>query len=262
MTRPKFTIITICFNNLEDLQKTCLSIEAQTVVPFEHWVINGSTQADIAQWAAQSPQPAYRKFLHEKDKGISDAMNKGIARAEGEILHLLHAGDLYAHAQVLEKVGAAFLANPATQWLSGKMQLHRGGLPVVVGKPFDPQKIYRGMRSVFHPTWFVRPSVYVQTGTFHLQWKIAMDYDLLCRMPAEGYLFLPEPLVVFDDQGISTQHYLAAVAENIAVYESYHGFSFKARLWAFRLRCLHWLLLTPLGKWLFAWKKKMGWENV
>src|ERR1700760_2512236 len=90
------SVITICFNNLADLQQTCASIDRQTVLPDEHWVINGSTQTDIAQWLEQNPQPSYRKWINERDKGISDAFNKGISKATCGITHLLHAGDVYA----------------------------------------------------------------------------------------------------------------------------------------------------------------------
>jgi GT2 family glycosyltransferase len=52
------SVITICFNNLADLQKTCASVDMQTRLPDEHWVINGSTTDEIAQWLLQTPQPA------------------------------------------------------------------------------------------------------------------------------------------------------------------------------------------------------------
>jgi GT2 family glycosyltransferase len=54
------SIITICFNNLPELQKTCASVDAQTIHPEEHWVINGSTNADIEEWLLQTPQPVQK----------------------------------------------------------------------------------------------------------------------------------------------------------------------------------------------------------
>jgi hypothetical protein len=68
-------------------------------------------------------------------------------------------------------------------------------------------------------------------------------------------------MVRFDDTGISAKQYLASLDENRLVYESYVGYSLPCRLWQFRLRSLHYLLQTELGKQLFRWKKKLGGEN-
>ena len=74
----RISIITICFNNLDDLKATCASVDGQTVHPYEHIIIDGSTKSDIKEFLENNPQPSYRKWLCERDKGISDAFNKGI----------------------------------------------------------------------------------------------------------------------------------------------------------------------------------------
>jgi glycosyltransferase involved in cell wall biosynthesis len=208
------SVITICFNNPADLQRTCASIDSQLRKPDEHWVINGSTTPDIEQWLLHTPQPAYRKWINEKDKGISDAFNKGIQHANFEVTHLLHAGDSYADNDVLETVAAVFEINPSIQWLSGNTEMMRGGKKVIVGKPFDRNKLYRGMRSVSHPTWFVRKEVYNRTGMFSDVYKIAMDYDLMCRIAGEPYFYLNKVIVAFDDTGISSVNYLRSLEES------------------------------------------------
>ncbi|MEO8174916.1 MAG: glycosyltransferase, partial [Sediminibacterium sp.] len=255
------SVITICFNNLTDLQKTCASIDMQTRLPDEHWVINGSTTDEIAQWLQQTPQPAYRKWINERDKGISDAFNKGIGKANGEITHLLHAGDSYASGDVLETVEQFFISNPGIQWISGNIQLIRAGRPVVVGKPFEKEKLYRGMRSVSHPTWFVKKEVYARIGTFSNEYKIGMDYDLMCRIACEPYAYLDKTITVFDDTGISSTNYLRSMQESRKIYESYFGFSPRLVAWQFRLKLLHYLLQTSFGKGLFGLKKGLGFEN-
>lgn len=255
------SVITICFNNLTDLQKTCATIDAQSVSPDEHWVINGSSIKDIEQWLIHTPQPAYRKWINERDHGIADAFNKGIKHAMGEITHLLHAGDVYASNDVLKKVTAFFEQHPSVQWISGNIQLVRAGLPVIVGKPFEKSKLYRGMRSVAHPTWFVKKEVYGRIGNFNPLYKIAMDYDLLCRIANEPYLYMDRVMVIFDDAGISNTKYLDSLIENRKIYESYFGFSFRLVLWQFRLQLLHFVLATSMGRWVFRIKKKLGLEN-
>jgi glycosyltransferase involved in cell wall biosynthesis len=255
------SVISICFNNLADLQKTCASIDMQTRLPDEHWVINGSTTDEIAEWLSQVPQPSYRKWVNERDKGISDAFNKGVGKANSEIVHLLHAGDTYASNDVIETVHRFFAEHPGVQWVTGNMQLMRAGKPVIVGKPFEKDKLYRGMRSVSHPTWFVKKEVYGRIGPFNTEYKIGMDYDLMCRIANEPYGYLDKTIAVFDDTGISSTSYLRSLEESRKIYESYFGYSARLVLWQTRLRLLHHLLQTSLGKWLFGLKKKLGLEN-
>ncbi len=255
------SVVTICFNNLADLQKTCASVDAQTRLPEEHWIINGSSTKDIADWLDTTPQPPYRKWLNERDGGISDAFNKGIERATHSITHLLHAGDRYASNQVIEKVSRYFAEHPEVQWISGNIQLNRGGKTVIVGKPFEPGKLYRGMRSVSHPTWFVKKEVYGRIGGFSSKYKIGMDYDLMCRIANEPYGYLNEVIAVFDDTGISSTQYLNALKESRKIYTSYFGYSWKLVVWQFRLKILHYLLQSPFGKSLYHLKKTIGLEN-
>jgi glycosyltransferase involved in cell wall biosynthesis len=256
------SVITICFNNLADLRSTCASVDRQTTLPAEHWIINGSTTTDIEKWLSQTPQPTYRRWVNEGDKGIADAFNKGIHKITHGIIHLLHAGDRYAGDDVLTAVSNFFATTPSVQWISGKIMLLRGGELTVVGKPFDITKLYRGMRSVLHPTWFVRREVYGRIGLFNGDYRIAMDYDMMCRIANEPYAFINITTTYFDNTGISSVKYLDSLKENIKVYESHFGYSLKCRLWQFRLKLLHLLLQTSIGKWLYRIKKKAGLENV
>lgn len=254
------SVITICFNNLADLQATCASVDRQERHPDEHYIINGSTTPDIQEWLERTPQAVYRKWISEPDKGIADAFNKGISLAGGEVTHLLNSGDLYASADVTAAVMQVFESDPAVQWTSGNLSMMRGGQSVTVGKPFAKDKLYRGMRSVLHPTWFVRKEVYGRIGGFK-DYRIAMDYDLMCRIADEPYHYIDKTITVFDDTGISSTAYLRALKETRTVYESYHGWSMPMALWQLRLKTLHHLLNTGLGKWLFRIKKKLGGEN-
>jgi glycosyltransferase involved in cell wall biosynthesis len=258
---PGISVITICFNNLADLQKTCVSVDGQTRLPDEHWVVNGSSTHDIEQWLLNTPQPAYRKWLNERDEGISDAFNKGIAQAGSSITHLLNSGDVYAARDVLEAVEKIFAADPQLQWISGNIAITRGGKAVTVGKAFDKNKLYRGMRSVSHPTWFVKKEVYARVGLYDSRYKIAMDYDMMCRIADEPYQYLDKLIVRFDDTGVSSANYLKSLDENKKVFIAHFGPSAKLNAWQLRLKVLHHLLQTGFGRWLYAVKKKLGLEN-
>ena len=256
------SVITICFNNPEDLIRTCASVDVQTIKPFEHWIINGSTNNKIAEWIEKTPQPSYRKWINERDKGIADAFNKGIDKSNGDVVHILNSGDTYASDDIIESVTKSFEQDKSIQWVSGKIKLKRSGEWIEIGKPFNPLKLYRGMRSVSHPTWFVKKAVYERVGGYNSEYKIAMDYDMMCRIAKEPYSFIDKTIACFDDTGISSSQYLKSLKENIRVYEAHAGYSLKCRIWQFRLKLIYLLLQSSIGKQLFLLKKKMRMENV
>lgn len=250
----QLSVITICFNNLSDLQSTCSSVDAQSVKPYEHYIIDGSSNKDIAEWLQNTPQPHYRKWLCERDKGISDAFNKGLSLSTGSLIHILNSADIYYANAVIENVLVYFNKNTGIQWASGNILMKRAGIWVQIGVPFDPSQLYKGMRSVSHPTWFLKKELYKKLGNFSLDLKIAMDYDLMCRLKNEPYGYMNETIVKFDDGGVSTNQYLKSLKENVKVYESYYRFSLAARAWQFRLSILYYLLQSMFGKFLYAIK--------
>ncbi len=252
----KITIVTICFNDVDGLIKSCASVDMQISKPYQHIIINGSTTKVVEEWYNNTSQPSFRSIINERDRGISDAFNKGIQLVEDGVVHLLNSGDMYASDQVLSLVQSTFQNHPAIQWVSGKITLKRAGMWVDVGKPFDPEQLFKGMRSVSHPTWFVRKEVYNRIGLFNEDYKIAMDYDLMCRIKDEPYLFLNQVIARFDDTGVSSVQYLKSLKQNIEVYESHFGFSLLCRLWQFRQKLFYYFLETLIGKFIFKIKSK------
>jgi glycosyltransferase involved in cell wall biosynthesis len=258
----RISIITICFNNLSDLIKTCTSVDSQELKPYEHIIIDGSTKPDIKNYLESTAQPAYRKWICERDKGISDAFNKGILKATGDIVYLLNSGDTIYDATVLAKVANTFQQNADITWCHGKLHLLRGGLWVDIGKPFEKDKLYRGMRGTLHPTMYVRKELYSKHGLYDVDLKMAMDYDFLCRIADEKFSFVDYPLATFDPTGVSTGNYLKAMKESFSQYRKYYGASVKQTLWGWRLTLLHYLLESSLGKLLYRAKVKLGKENA
>lgn len=257
----KLSIITICYNNLLQLQQTCLSVDEQTEKPFEHCIVNGSTEPEIKNWLLQSNQPSYRKWINESDDGIADAFNKGIEHSTGEIIYLLNSGDTIYDNIVLQKVIQMFTSDSSIMWCNGKLKLLRGGIWVLIGKPFEKEKLYRGMRGVLHPTIYVRKEVYIRKGLFDTKLKFAMDYDLLCRIANEKNVFINAPLAIFDPTGLSTTNYIKATKEAAKVYKKYFRNSLKLILWQWRLFFLHHLLNSRFGYLLYKMKVKLKLEN-
>lgn len=254
---PTISVVTICFNDLEELKKTISSVNEQTLVPTEHLIINASTKPDINNWFVNYPQPNFRRLVNMENLQIAGSFNKGIEEAKGAYIHLLNSGDLYASNDVLKTVDHFLAQNPEANWISAKLKTIRNGLMVEIGKPFDAKQLYKGMRSISHPTWFVKKTVYTKVGDYRATYKIAMDYDMLCRIKNEPYAFLNFTTTYFDNTGISSVKYLDSLKENILVYENNFGYSLKCRLWQFRQKILYQFLNTGFGRLVFKVKTNL-----
>jgi glycosyltransferase involved in cell wall biosynthesis len=256
------TVITICFNNLQDVITTCQSVDMQELPPFEHYIIDGSSSAEIKTHLENHPQPAYRKWLCEPDNGIYDAINKGIKHASGNIVVMLNSGDSFYDAKAIANASAAFDNDAALQWLHSKYKLLRGNQWVIIGKPFEKNKLYRGMRSICHQTMFVKKQLHDKYGLYSTTEKIAADYDFLCRIAVEKFIFLETPLINFAPSGISSSGYFLALAETKKVYERNFGKSILLNLWQIRLKALFYLLHSPIGNFLYKIKTRIKLENL
>ena len=258
----RISIITICRNNLEELISTCKSVEEQDLKPFEHFIVDGSDNENIKNWLIQNNNTSYRSFISEPDQGISDAFNKGIKNTRGDILVMLNSGDTLFDKTVLKLVSKTFMNNLETKWVHGMLNLLRGGVWVNIGKPFDKNKLYRGMRSTFHPTMYLRRELYERYGVYDLNLKIAMDYDMLCRIANEKFSFIKYPLAKFDPAGISSERYKEATKEAFQCYSKYFGTSIKQKVWLQRQLLLHLLITSKIGKTLYKLKVKLKMENL
>lgn len=256
------SVITICYNNLRELIETITSIDGQSQKPFEHLVVDGSTNTDIKNYLEQNLQPSYRKWILEKDNGISDAFNKGVRNSTGDIIVMLNSADAFYDHNTISTVSKAFESNPSIEWLHGKYKIHRGTIWVIIGKPFNKNKLYRGMRSICHQSMFLKKSLHDKYGLYDTNEKIGMDYDFLCRIKGEPYSFLPVPLVIFAPAGTSSSNYLKSLQDTRRIYEKHFGKSLKLWFWQIRLKVLYYLLTSPIGNFLYKIKTRLKLENM
>ena len=99
----KISIITICFNAADDLKKTIKSVRGQVFNDYEYIVVDGGSK-DATSEIIKSNADVITKWVSEPDKGIYDAMNKGIKMATGDWVIMMNAGDVFADSQVLTNV--------------------------------------------------------------------------------------------------------------------------------------------------------------
>lgn len=256
------TVITICYNNLQDVMATCQSVDMQALKAFDHLIIDGSSNNEIKNYLENNHGPAYRRWICEPDNGIADAFNKGIQNAQGNILVMLNAGDSFYDEQALLAVTNAFNKNESLQWLHGKYKTSRGRQWVIVGNPFKKSKLYKGMRNICHQTMFVKKQLHNKHGLYYQAQEISMDYDFLCRIADEPNEFLPVPLVIFAPGGVSTVGYMKYLKEVKTAYQKYFGPSFVLHLWQLRSKLFFHLLHSPIGPFLYKILTLLKLENV
>lgn len=252
----KVSIITPSFNQLQFLRETAASVLGQTG-PFElEWiVIDGASTDGSADFLRSLNDPRVR-FISEKDAGQSDAVNKGLAIATGDIIGWLNSDDLYAPGAIAAVV-AAFAANPQTRWAVGRYQIvSDAGLrirPRIVRYKEKQLRRYT-YRALLRENFIPQPAVFWRrdfgrdVGPLDLSLHYTMDYDLWLRMGWQhDPLFIDHELARFRvhatsktgvinrkqfDEGYQVAKRYAA--GDRAVLRA-HRFSVEKIVWAYRL---------------------------
>jgi glycosyltransferase involved in cell wall biosynthesis len=218
--QPRFSIITVCFNALAVLPATVNSLRAQQCAANIQWIVvdGGSTDGSAAWLAAQQPDV----FICEPDSGIYDAMNKGIARANGDWLFFLNAGDAFADVQVLADIQRAVDAAPAAELVYGDV-LYFGD----AGERRHRFHWLTRRRLLFgdlcHQATFARRDLFHRHGTYDTSLRWNADFDWFLRVFRAGahLQYLHRDIARFHDAGAHVQAAERTLAEREAVRSRY-----------------------------------------
>lgn len=225
----KVSIITVVYNNAHVIKSAIDSVLSQTYHDIEYIIIDGkSTDGTVDVISSYGSKIA--KYISEPDKGIYDAMNKGLKLATGDVVGILNSDDMYMGVDVIEKVVTIFETYAVESMFADLVYVQPGNLEKVVryydSSYFSPTKFAYGWMPA-HPTFFVKREVYEKYGYFKTDYKIAADYELLARFLGQyaiSYFYLQLPIVKMRTGGVSTtnlksnmvinQEILRACAEN------------------------------------------------
>jgi glycosyltransferase len=179
----RISIITAAFNSSATIRETIESVRMQRGVKVEHIVVDGGSLDDTIDIVRSYPH--IQKTVSEPDKGIYDAMNKGIAMAEGDVIGILNSDDLYHDQEVLQKVCAVFSERDVDVAYGDLVYFSAGDMDKVVRY----WKAGRYREGLFkwgwmppHPTFFVRRQAYERYGLFNLDIGTSADYELMLRL--------------------------------------------------------------------------------
>ena len=219
----KISVITVCLNAGAYIGKSLSSVAEQSWHDVEHIVVDGgSTDGTLQIIGSAATQNSRLRFRSEPDNGISDAMNKGLALASGDVVAFLHADDFYSDNEVLRQVVERFMKHPTADWLTGG--IHHVDEQGNVIRSFSVRRwTYRRLlrgNIMFHPATFVRRKILLDAGGFDSGLRYAMDYDLWLRLAERSDpLLIDAPLACFrvHPGSISVAQVDAAFREEFAV---------------------------------------------
>lgn len=203
MSLPRITVVTPALNAAATIEKTLASVRSQGYPDVEHVVIDGGSTDGTLEILERAEGIRY---VSEPDKGLSDAVNKGVKMATGEIVGWLNADDVYLPG-ALHRAGEAAAAHPDREWITGRCIIIDGDDQeirrfVTRYKDFFLRRyslpLYLVQNFVCTPASWVRRRAFDEIGLFDERYKYSMDYEVFLRLARRGDpVVIDEPLACF-----------------------------------------------------------------
>lgn len=172
----RISIIIPTLNDIKGLKKTLKSILIQTHKNREIIVIDGGSEDGTSNFLKKSKK--INKWISKRDKGIYDAINKGIALAEGDIINTINAGDYYYSKKSLHIINKYFTMNPKISFIFGAVKKNK------IYHKYEPQKMWWTFN--FYPShsggFFVLKKIHKKIGNYNLKFPCSSDYDFFWRL--------------------------------------------------------------------------------
>ena len=208
------SLITATYNSGKTVEDTLRSVLAQTYKEIDYWVVDGGSKDDTMD-LVRKYEPLFGGRLHwisEPDRGIYDAMNKGISHSTGDVVGILNSDDHFTSNDVLERVAAEMQADNTLDAVYGDIHFIKDGAPDRIvryysSKPFRPFWLRFGFMPA-HPSFYARREVFEKHGLYSLDYKIAADYDMMVRLFLKHRIkakYMPMDFVTMLMGGLSTK---------------------------------------------------------
>ena len=180
----KISIITVSYNSASTIKDTFDSIRIQNYKNIEYIVIDGGSNDNTLN-IINSNKDIISNWISEKDNGIFDAFNKGVALASGDIVGILNSDDFYANKNVIDNVANAFSNQKVDSVYGNLLYVDPLNTNKIIRKwidksPYDRNRFNYGWMPA-HPTFFVKKNKYNLHGVFNPSFRYAADYELMLR---------------------------------------------------------------------------------
>jgi len=222
--RLKVSIITAVYNNKEFIEDCIKSVLEQSYDNIEYIIVDGGS-TDGTLDIINKYKDKISKIISEKDRGIYDALNKGIKMATGDIIGILHSDDIYAYKDVIKDVVETFKKENVDSVYGDLCYVSRNDINKVIrywkaGK-FNRNSFKYGWAPP-HPTFFVKKEVYLKYGIFDLSYEISADYELMVRFLYKHQIssaYIPKVLVKMRVGGKSSKNLFTSIKRRMEDYK-------------------------------------------
>lgn len=237
----KVSVVTVCFNSADTIRETIESVISQNYNNLEYIIVDGGSKdgtLDIIQ--------EYRRhvttFVSEPDRGMYDAMNKGIALASGDAVCHLNSDDTYSSPDALARLvdcleGANAQAVFADLVMVDRQQTGRI-LRYYSSRSFTPARLRYGWMPA-HPTFLVLRGQYERYGGYSLAYQIAADFEMMVRLfhvAKVKYAYLPEVVVRMKYGGKSTAGWQSSLLLNSEIATACNSHGLRTNLFLILLK--------------------------
>lgn len=183
----RVSVITVAYNSDRTISDTINSVNSQTYDDIEHIIVDGLSTDQTVEYIRKY-QTKRQKLIIESDKGIYDAMNKGINFASGDIIGILNSDDFFTDSHVVERIVDEFEKDNIDAVYGDIHYVHADNLSVCT-RYYSSKMFCRSfMRMGFmpaHPSFYIKKSCYEKFGLYKIDYKVAADFELLFR-----YIFI------------------------------------------------------------------------
>ncbi|MBF4518053.1 glycosyltransferase [Flavobacterium sp. ANB] len=228
----KVSIITVCYNRKATIAQSIESVLNQDYPNIEYIVIDGNS-SDGTQNIIESYSGKITQYISERDKGMYDAINKGLKLATGDIVGLMHSDDVFYDSKVVSKIVNTFNTTLSADAVYGDgiYVTNDANEKIVrnrIGGQFNFEKLKSGWLPL-HPTVYIKKSVIEKLGYYNLDFKIASDTEFLLRYLYKhkiNIIYLNEYIVKMKMGGLSTNYkrVFEVLSEDYRIYK-YHNIS-------------------------------------
>lgn len=228
-------MVTVCFNSAATIGDTLQSVLSQDFPEIEHIIVDGGS-TDATLEIVQQYSHSIAKLISEPDKGIYDAMNKGIRAATGDAICMLNSDDMYASKRSLSLLALRMTEERTDTVFSDLVYVDRHDKTRKVryynSGRFNPARLKYGWMPA-HPTFMCRREIYEKWGGYSLDYKVASDFEMMVRLyhrAKVSYSYIPSALVKMRTGGTSAPGLRNSLAINNEIVKACRSYGLRSNL--------------------------------
>ena len=226
--QPKFSIITITFNAAQVIEPTLHSVLEQTYTNYEYLLIDGGSKDDTVA-KAKASGIEFAHIVSEPDNGLYDAMNKGIARATGDYLCFLNAGDKFHEKETLQQIAETLKDKDLPDVIYGETAIvDETGKFLHMRRLSTPERLnwksFKQGMLVCHQAFFAKRELALK-HPYDMQYRFSADFDWCIRIMKEAKCLHNTRLTLIDylNEGMTTRNHKASLKERFRIMAKHYG---------------------------------------